>query len=274
MSLQITEIDNEPEWPNLNELNMSRNALSTWKQVAKLGKLAELQYLSLIGCHLKDVVSSEGLFPSLKALQLSENSISDWQSVSNLGSLSSLQDLRFRSNPVLETEDGETCRQLLIASVASLKVLNGTEIAKTERYGAELDYWKKFGMDFLKCEDKKAFSKRHPRYERFLKMFGEPEEGELKAAEAAATATLASNVLEVTVEAPMANIEMTRKLPSGLTLHKLKAMLQRMVKAKGRELEVSYVGKEDGLQVEMDNDLRDLNFYGVNNGDKIVVKWR
>ncbi len=81
-------------------------------------------------------------------LQFSRNHINDWESVARLHRLG-LEDVRVRSNPILETENGETCRQLLIASIPTLKVVNGTELFRTERYGAELDYLKKFGMDYL-----------------------------------------------------------------------------------------------------------------------------
>ena len=66
-------------------------------------------------------------FPALISLNLSNNLITDWQSVARLNILG-ITDLRMRSNPVMETEDGGRCRQLLIASVASLFVCNGTGI--------------------------------------------------------------------------------------------------------------------------------------------------
>ncbi len=68
---------------------------------------------------------------------------------------------------------------------------------------------------------------------------------------------------------------MTKKLPPGLTVHKLRAVLQRMVRpVKAHELEISYASaSHPEVEVPMDNDLRDLSFYGLASGDRLIVKW-
>ena len=189
-----------------------------------------------------------------------------------------------RSNPVLETENGETCRQLLIASVASLKVLNGTEIFKTERYGAELDYWKKYGLEYLdaaKDEAKmEAFERRHPRYRRFLKVHGVPEAEELVVAKT----DLKSRLLEVVVECPPLKENWkapSKRLPPNLTVHKLRALLQRLVRTaasekrlQAHELVLSYRSAlAPDIEVPFDNEMRELSFYGLENGDAVIVNW-
>ena len=70
-------------------------------------------------------------FPALISLNLSTNLITDWQSVARLNVLA-ITDLRMRSNPIMETEDGGRCRQLLIASIASLFVCNGTSVDRDD----------------------------------------------------------------------------------------------------------------------------------------------
>lgn len=64
-------------------------------------------------------------------------------------------------------------RQLFIASIPTLTHFNNSELVKMERSGAELDYLKKYGREYLDIqkmeneEDKEvawaAFILRHPR---------------------------------------------------------------------------------------------------------------
>ena len=85
--------------------------------------------------HLSTEISfpepADSPFPTLISLNLSNNLITDWQSVARLNILG-ITDLRMRSNPVMETEDGGRCRQLLIASIASLFVCNGTSVDRDD----------------------------------------------------------------------------------------------------------------------------------------------
>jgi tubulin-specific chaperone E len=85
-----------------------------------------------------------------------------------LDKLSHLEDLKFRGNPILENETIETTRQLIIARIAKLKILNGTEILHDERRGAEYDYLKLYLPVWLETEsnseNRTSFITEHPRY--------------------------------------------------------------------------------------------------------------
>ncbi len=172
-------------------------------------------------------------------------------------------------------------RQLIIASIPSLKVLNGTELTKTERYGAELDYLKKYGLEYLKAKkdgELERFFLRHPTYPKFVKTFGEPDEDELTTAAKMAKATLTTNLVEVSLKCPP-NPDFkhsTKKLPPNLTVLKLRALLQRLVRpVKAHQLELSYTSREHPeVEVPMDNDMRDLAFYGLASGDTLILKWQ
>lgn len=82
--------------------------------------------------------------------------------------LSNLEDLKFRENPVLKNETAETARQLIIARIAKLKILNSTEILHDERRGAEYDYLKLYLPKWLEIENdaerRTLFTNEHPRY--------------------------------------------------------------------------------------------------------------
>ena len=277
---RIVRIDevSEDDFKTLLELDLNDNPVEGWEQILRFSQLPRLIYLNVNNCRIKSIDfpdKEKKYFPALKMLQLSQNLLDNWESVGRLNLLP-ITEMRIRSNPILETENGETCRQLIIASVASLKVLNGTEIFKMERYGAEVDYLKKYGLEYLslvkKNEDLEPFFSRLPRYREFLARFGAPEEYEL----AVLKTDIKSSLVEVVIDCPNVNDfkRVTKKLPPAMTVHKLRALLQRLVKAKGQELDISYTSKEDPtFEVKMDNDLRELSFYSIAKGDTILVKW-
>lgn len=68
----------------------------------------------------------------------------------------------------MKNETVETARQLIIARIAKLKVLNGTEIPHDERRGAEYDYLKLYLPVWLETESnsekRTSFISEHPRY--------------------------------------------------------------------------------------------------------------
>ena len=79
-----------------------------------------------------------------------------------------LKELRMRSNPLNESDRETSIRQQVIARIGGLKMFNRSEIKSQERKGAEIDYMKKFGKEWLsyceKKEENQAFIKQHPRY--------------------------------------------------------------------------------------------------------------
>lgn len=81
-----------------------------------------------------------------------------------MNKLPNLEDLKFRENPILKNETVETARQLIIAGITKLKILNGTEIFPAERRGAEYDYLKLYLSKWLETENRILFINEHPRY--------------------------------------------------------------------------------------------------------------
>lgn len=265
----------------LTEINLSGNPLRTWDNVNKLSKLPRLQSLAVNDCQIEQITLTpkDPGFPSLKALQILGNKISDWQSISSLGLLPSLVELKCKDNPVVESESSQTARQLVIASIARLKVVNGTEVEKVERYGAEVDYLKKQGLEYLKAlkSDEqnllKAFHKKYPRYEELVQKYGAPEESELRVIDT----SLKANLLKVNIVCPddKSSKPWTKSLPPAMVLSKLRGLLTRMIKsAKGKDLVLSYTSpKKPEFEVPLDNDMRDLFFYNIESGDSILVRW-
>ncbi|XP_075002574.1 tubulin-specific chaperone E isoform X2 [Calonectris borealis] len=164
------------------------------------------------------------MFPSLKRLAINDNKISQWSSINELDKLPSLQSLQCHNNPFMDTEKNpETLRQLIIAKISQLEVLNKSEILPAERKGAELDYRKIFGNDWLaaggnwnpeKNKPSEEFLAAHPRYPSLCLKYGAPEEGELKGRQ---PLTLKNQLLTLTIKCPEKPEQkpVEKKLPAG-----------------------------------------------------------
>jgi len=85
-----------------------------------------------------------------------------------LDKLSKLEDLKLRENPILKNETTETARQLIIAKIAKLQILNSTKIFNEERRGAEYDYLKLYLSKWTETESnpekRMLFINEHPQY--------------------------------------------------------------------------------------------------------------
>ena len=111
----------------------------------------------------------------------------------------------------------------MIASIAKLKIANGTEIEKVERFGAEVDFLKRYGLKYLQVskdpEKLKQFFEECPRYEELVKKFGAPEESELRVQDT----SLKANLLKVNFLCPDHQDlpPLSKSLPPAMVVSKL-----------------------------------------------------
>ena len=164
----------------LTELNLSNNPIQEWSDVIQLSKvLPNLTSLSLNECLISKIKFPNdeiaNWFPSLSMLQLSSCKIDNWESIEALNAITSLVHFKFKNNPILEKENKDTCRQLIIAAIGSIKYLNGSIVEKQERRGAEIDFLKKYGKEYLSLQgsevstEMEKFVATHPRYDLWLR---------------------------------------------------------------------------------------------------------
>ncbi|XP_053567052.1 tubulin-specific chaperone E isoform X2 [Bombina bombina] len=254
----------------LKLLDISNNKLNDGNQLHALGYLPRLSQLivsnnNISSFNFPDVQfgHTSVMLSKLNILFVNGNNISQWSVINELNKLESLQSLNCQNNPLMESaKNPETVRQLIIAKIAKLKVLNRIEILAQERKGAELDYRKMFGNDWLKAGGSQnpdlnkpnvEFLTAHPRYLELIKKFGAPDEGELKQ------------------QQPFA---LKNQLLNSMTVQKVKGLLYRLLKVPGSEMKLSYESaKMEGREIEMENDLKPLQFYSVENGDCMLVRW-
>ncbi|XP_041642028.1 tubulin-specific chaperone E isoform X1 [Cheilinus undulatus] len=281
----ITELQRpEGVLQTLKTLSLCENPLNqdTLLQIAALPRLEELNLskTGLTELRFEDAApgSVTAMFPALRNLYLDHNSISEWSVVDELAKLPSLLKLSCLSNR-LASKDGnpQTATQLLIAKMGRLVVLNRCEIHPDERRGAELDYLKMFGEEWLKAgggrQPDSQFTHQHPRYLTLIDKYGAPEEGELKKPEEFALKNELLKILFVFPEdADRKSIE--KKLPASMVIQKVKGLLYRLLKIPAVELKLTYTSpKMEGTEFEIDNDLKSLRFYSIEDGDRVLVRW-
>ena len=267
----------------ITEIDLDGNKLTHWPDVQSLGYLPKLQHLRLNGNKLKTLGPvTPGSFPKLESLQLTDNCVTSWREVGHLDKLPSLSQLRFRNNPVIAScKDEEIARQMTVARICSLKSLNGTLINMSERRWAEIDYLKTYGQKWIeisKIENDQERSKvlqsfldDFNRYDTIVKIYGEPEPGD----GAKVDTSLKASLLKIKIRTPdmIGSAESVKKIPGSMNVRALRALLQRLYKSQsgGSKIRISLLAGDQ--EVEIDNDMREISFYSVIDGDTILVRW-
>ncbi|KAL7987551.1 hypothetical protein Chor_006470 [Crotalus horridus] len=275
---------------NLKWLDLSNNQLSDENQLHLIADLPRLERLILSNNEIYSMYFPDAtfgyktrMFPSLTHLILKDNRIAKWSVINELDKLQKLESFDCRNNPLMESDKNvETVKQLIIAKIGQLKFLNKSQIFPEERRGAELDYRKKYGIDWLKAggnQDPKKnkpseeFLAAHPRFQLLCDLYGAPEDGELKREQ---PFSLKNQLLTLTFKCPDKADQkpIEKKLPDSMTIQKVKGLLYRLLKIPGSELKLSYESsKMKGKEFELDNDLKPLQFYSIENEDCILVRW-
>ncbi|XP_034864386.1 tubulin-specific chaperone E isoform X2 [Mirounga leonina] len=271
-------------------LDLSSNQLIDENQLLLIAYLPRLEQLILsdIGIssiHFPDAGPGHktSMFPSLQYLVVNDNQISQWPFINELDKLQSLHALSCIRNPLTEgSKEAKTTRQLIIAKIGQLKTLNKCEILPEERRGAELDYRKAFGNEWKKAgghqdPDKnrphEEFLEAHPRYQLLCLKYGAPEDGELQTQQ---PFLLKNQLLTLKIKYPnqVDQRVLEKQLPDSMTIQKVKGLLARLLKVPVSELLLSYESpKMPGREIELENDQQSLQFYSVESGDCLLVRW-
>ncbi|KAI9228762.1 MAG: hypothetical protein DHS80DRAFT_30481 [Piptocephalis tieghemiana] len=277
---------------SLKHLSLQRNCLSTWSTIAPLASLPSLTKLDLLGNGLTEVypTPSPG-FSNLSSLTLSHNAIADWSSVDNLTSLPSLTSLRILDNPVVvPRKESSDPRFETIGRVGSLALLNGSSISPEERANAERWYLLQIVKAIPQLDSR---LEKHPRYTSLCEVHGEPE----VAPSYKTSDRLKDRLLNVDISLREATLDgdnvktvqkrlLGKSLPSTTgaqdednkrksTIRVLLNSLRRVWTLGPRKtvrlyLEVTTLDNEK-RHVEMEQESRELSFYGVENGSTIIA---
>uniref|UniRef100_A0A3B4AE95 Tubulin-specific chaperone E n=1 Tax=Periophthalmus magnuspinnatus TaxID=409849 RepID=A0A3B4AE95_9GOBI len=275
----------------LKSLSLSQNPLDQLS-ILSLSSLPRLEQLNLSKTQLSSIQFSDAgpgnirpqttecpsQSPDLNLIENVSMCLPQWRVVNELSKLRSLVQLSCKRNH-LKAPDGNhrTTSQLLIAKLGRLLLLNKCEIKQEERRGAELDYIKMFGEAWLKAGGRVQLSPDfitdHPRYQDLIQKYGAPEEGEMKKPQPFA---LKNQLLKISFEFPddSERKRLEKKLPASMEVQKVKGLLHRLLKVPATELHLSYTSpKMVGTEFQLDNDLKSLQFYSIEAGDTVQVRW-
>ncbi|XP_047433504.1 tubulin-specific chaperone E isoform X2 [Mugil cephalus] len=300
-------LESAPMWPQVEDLRLEGNNISELQRpedvlqslrcldlssnplvqdsVLSLSTLSSLEQLNLSRTGLSEIRfhdaapgSQTVMFPALKNLNLDHNNITEWSVVDELAKLPSLVQFSCRGNRLVSSDGNpKTANQMLVAKLGQLVVLNNCEIQPEERRGAELDYIKMFGEEWLKAGGRSQasdeFTCQHPRYQKLIDKYGAPEEGELRKQEPFA---LKNQLLKVSFVFPDDSSRklIEKKLPATMEIQKVKGLLYRLLKVPATDLRLSYTShKMEGMEFTIDSDLKTLQFYSIEDGDQVLVRW-
>ncbi|XP_054635686.1 tubulin-specific chaperone E isoform X3 [Dunckerocampus dactyliophorus] len=263
-------------------LNLSKNPVDqdSLINMASLLRLEQLNMAETGFSHIKFHDAAAGgqtaMFASLKNLNLDRNNITEWRVIDELAKLSALVQLCCRGNPLASSDrNPQTANQIIIAKLGRLEVLNNCKIHSQERRGAECDYLKMFGEEWLQARGQsqliEQFTCQHPRYMSLVDKYGAPEEGEVKKRQPFA---LKNQLLKITFifadDSDRRPVE--KKLPASMEVQKVKGLLSRLMKVPSADLRLSYTSaKVADREFDMDSDLKTLLFYAIDNGDHVLL---
>ncbi|XP_019872154.1 tubulin-specific chaperone E isoform X2 [Aethina tumida] len=255
---------------NLKMLDLEGNSIEHWSEIMKLSIIGTLQQLNLENINLKsiEIDKTDNIFINLIKINLSNNDIMNWKSVGELDKLPCLEEVRLMRNPFLDLTDLETRDQMITARLKNLKVLNGRVISAEERRGAEYDYIKRHGLEWLKVKgspDEQSFLSEHNRYLELIQTYGSLEESEL---------TVQSHILQsslITLKLVHEDRIILKKVPPTIAVQKLVMLAGKLFKLSDRPRLKYISGAKSEIEVDLDDDVKELGYYSVQEGDIIKV---
>ncbi|KAG8229900.1 hypothetical protein J437_LFUL009764 [Ladona fulva] len=160
---------------SLRKLHFAGNPVNSWKEISKIGvKFPTLQALVLADCPIESLAHENSNyephsnFTSLQLLNLNNTLLADWEDVDHLRNFPTLQCLRIQACPLVEELTEHERRQLLIARLPNVAVLNGGgAITHEEREDAE--------RAFIRFYSVKRPEERPERYEELVAVHGKLE---------------------------------------------------------------------------------------------------
>ncbi|XP_074309522.1 tubulin-folding cofactor E [Silene latifolia] len=266
---------------SLRVLNLEDNCISEWDEIVKLSELTKLEQLHLNKNNLSQVSYpsnkttnksfSNAAFQHLRCILLGANDIADVESVDSLNSFPSLTEVRLSENPIADPVDGGVPRFVLIARLAKIEILNGSEVSVRERKESEIRYVR---LVMSKFHDKEEDIKRcHPRFYELRRLHGLEEERPSNSG--AGPQKMSSGLLSITLKCVGASMgekaPLTKKLPATTTVGKLKILSESLFKLKSVKTKLFLQEEGSPLPIQLVNEMDSLLDAGVGNESTILI---
>ncbi|OBZ91102.1 Tubulin-specific chaperone E [Choanephora cucurbitarum] len=286
---ELSELS-EINLPNLKCINIEDNKFHDWSQVAKLGTLPNLEVLFLNNNHISKIEATDGMFPKLNYIRLDHNTIDNWDSLNALNQLPALTKIRCKGNSIFKDMDRELEDAHIVGRIKNLTTVNGNTLTSRERTDLERYYLKFCVRDGTTKEE---IMKIHPRYSELCSKHGEPDLGiQVKESSTALKDRLINITLTTRESIPSASDivalkyqselpPLTKSLPKKflktMTVRNMKNMIQRLMKIPATDQHLFLLqtiagdSERDLIVMDVEDDLRDLKFYGISDGDEILI---
>ncbi|XP_041043383.1 tubulin-specific chaperone E isoform X2 [Carcharodon carcharias] len=271
---------------NLKALAIQHNGL-TWAQVLECSQMWPVLERAHLSSNAISVLERPiGVLQSLTLLDLSSNLLADENQLVHIAYLPRLEQLILSNTGLTSLHfddiqpDGKTAMfpKLKFLAIDKNRI---SEISADERKGAELDYRKRFGKDWLKAgghqdpeknRPDKEFCAEHPRYQELIEKYGAAELSEMEQQKLFA---LKDQLIALTIRCPdnPDQKQLEKKLPDSMIIQKVRGLLHRLLKIPGAELKLTYISSKMDMEIDMDNDLKPLSYYSIESGDCILVRW-
>ncbi|KAL3921473.1 MAG: hypothetical protein SGILL_002731 [Bacillariaceae sp.] len=265
----------------LQRLDCSNCKFDRWDdQVDKFAGLPNLESLCLNDNAIQSIPRHAGAAPSfqrLVSLQISGSSISSWGDLEGTNSFSQLKSLRLKNAP-LTSELGEgDLRSTCLARFPQLEYLNASSISKTERIEAERRYVALVSHLIQRCNIEGApeeeILNEHPRYAELREVH---KNLVFSSNSSEKSESLASSIYNVTIRslapASCTTEPVTKRLPGTLNVERLKALCSRIFGLDYDLVSLRFrTDALDSLPIEMEEDDRTLNYYGLCDGAEILM---
>eukprot|EP00741_Cyanophora_paradoxa_P000884 tig00000448_g854.t1 len=298
--------DPAPGFPRLRLLNAEGNALDDWAEIWRLRRLPRLERLLLSGNPLKAVFyraeGPEGAAPfaALRGLSANGCALADWSSIDALDRFPALVELRLQGNPLSDARGALSpglVRQLVIARVAALETLNGAPCGPPRPARSPGRHPAQAAAAGLRDPSALSDPPRpvrrpspavagggadaaaggaapHPRLRRLIELHGAPDASAKAGGSGAPAGPLSDSILSVTLVSRATEARpVARKLPASMTVAKLKVLMQQLFKVEARRQRLFYRDSpETPFRVELEEELKDLSYYGAGDGGEIALE--
>ncbi|PPR94868.1 hypothetical protein GOBAR_AA25802 [Gossypium barbadense] len=291
-SIKPTSSSTVQGFDSLRLLNLEDNCLAEWDEILKLSQLKSLEQLYLnknkLTCifypdknKIQEFLSNhesceESYFPfqNLRCLLLGSNEINDLASIDSLNTFPKLIDIRFSDNPIADPGRGGLPRFVLIARLAKVEMLNGSEVNSRRCMKTPLVFILYVRLVMSKLLDNpEEINCLHPRFVELKNFYG--IEDERPSVGAAGPQKMASGLLSITLKCVASSVgeklPLTKKLPATTTVGKLKALCESFLKLKSLKLKLFLQEEGSPLPMLLDDEMATLMDMGIGNESTIIV---
>ncbi|KAI3990866.1 hypothetical protein MKX01_026050 [Papaver californicum] len=247
---------------SLRILDLEDNCFEAWNEIVKLSQLRRLEQLHLNKNNLNNIFYPE-CGPKFDLVNDSEPAEKRFSPFGNLTCL-------LLGHPA-DTAKGGIPRFMLIARLAKVEILNGSEVRIRERKESEIRYIR-FVMTKMQDEPERI-NQLHPRFNELKTKHA--IEDEKPSTETAGPRKMSSGLLSITLTCVGASMgekkPLTKKLPATSTIGKLKVLCESFFQLKSIKLKLFLQEEGSPLPMLLDNEMASLMELGIGNETTILV---